>query len=655
MKLITLLIALSCSLLAQTSAYIATGNPAPYTDSTGQVWAADLGQCSGGTVFAVTNVITGTPDQTLYKFGRQGNSSCSATLLPGLYQITLKFADVLGFSIPGQQVFNIYVNNTLQFASFDIFNTVRGQNVAYDVVLPIYANLVGPIAISVSQISGSAQLQAVSMQLRTFGSVVPTFVSSVFTRVGNVVAGTGDYTSAQVTESGNLYFTPARAQAAMAGLYQTPISGAPGTWPTLGTASAHAATDFEPALGNPSVNGYVLSSTTAGVRSWVAQSGGGGGAGLGANTFTRGQQINGTVDEVQWGVKCATGQSTYPAALVQDPSGNALMAVWCDGHVDIGNGSGPWTLTNTIDPGTTPSSGQSYARVDPTSKVMIIKNDAAVNSNTVIPASAGTGQAVTGISAGGVISFGQMSGGLTAASGSMPGKIIENDHFVCLIDGSYTHALCETPWNLAPVGDGGNCNVIANAWGGFSATRPGVMLVGANATSDGCEMYKSANLPAPSAISTYSTQTFVFAFNSPPATQGSMRVGLTDTTGTITPTNFIGFRAISGTDTYIKADSCAATCTPGGGTDTASAGTANVAYASNHDYLMQIVITSGSPVSVAFTLKDLTAATSSTATITTNIPASVFLTPWMFWKNGATVQYVRPVVTYFGMDLEGLS
>jgi hypothetical protein len=32
----------------------------------------------------------------------------------------------------------------------------------------------------------------------------------------------------------------------------------------------------EPALGNPSVTGYVLSSTTGGARSWVAQTGGGG-------------------------------------------------------------------------------------------------------------------------------------------------------------------------------------------------------------------------------------------------------------------------------------------------------------------------------------------------------------------------------------------
>jgi len=56
-------------------------------------------------------------------------------------------------------------------------------------------------------------------------------VSSVFGRTGAVVATTGDYTAAQV--------------------------GA------------------EPALGNPSTNGFVLSSTTAGVRSWVAQGGGG--------------------------------------------------------------------------------------------------------------------------------------------------------------------------------------------------------------------------------------------------------------------------------------------------------------------------------------------------------------------------------------------
>jgi len=44
----------------------------------------------------------------------------------------------------------------------------------------------------------------------------------------------------------------------------------------LGTAATAASSSFEPALGNPGTNGHVLSSTTAGVRSWIAPGAGGG-------------------------------------------------------------------------------------------------------------------------------------------------------------------------------------------------------------------------------------------------------------------------------------------------------------------------------------------------------------------------------------------
>jgi Collagen triple helix repeat (20 copies) len=40
-------------------------------------------------------------------------------------------------------------------------------------------------------------------------------------------------TTTQISEGTNLYFTTARAIAALAGLYQTPITGAPSIWPTL--------------------------------------------------------------------------------------------------------------------------------------------------------------------------------------------------------------------------------------------------------------------------------------------------------------------------------------------------------------------------------------------------------------------------------------
>jgi hypothetical protein len=49
-------------------------------------------------------------------------------------------------------------------------------------------------------------------------------VSSVFGRTGAVVATSGDYTTAQVTESGNLYFTNARAVSALSGLYEVPLT-----------------------------------------------------------------------------------------------------------------------------------------------------------------------------------------------------------------------------------------------------------------------------------------------------------------------------------------------------------------------------------------------------------------------------------------------
>lgn len=166
MKRLLLFIAATYTLQAQTSAYLACGNPSNYTDSTGQVWSADNGtNCSGGSTFSKAGIpINGTPDPTLYQYGRQGNNiSATAALSIGLYSIRLKFADVLDFTQPGQQVFNVTINGTLQQANFDIFNTIRAQNTAYDLVLSLYANLTGnPVSVTVNQVSGSAQLQAVS-------------------------------------------------------------------------------------------------------------------------------------------------------------------------------------------------------------------------------------------------------------------------------------------------------------------------------------------------------------------------------------------------------------------------------------------------------------------------------------------------------------
>lgn len=84
-----------------------------------------------------------------------------------------------------------------------------------------------------------------------------TGVSSVFGRAGAVVAAEADYQS----------YYPRLSQ-----VYANP------NWiSSLAWSKITAAPAFEPALGNPSVDGYILSSTTAGVRSWIAPPSGGGG------------------------------------------------------------------------------------------------------------------------------------------------------------------------------------------------------------------------------------------------------------------------------------------------------------------------------------------------------------------------------------------
>ncbi len=62
----------------------------------------------------------------------------------------------------------------------------------------------------------------------------------------------------------------------------------------LGSAALSASTAFEPALGNPAANGYVLTSTTTGVRSWAIGPSGGTGT-VTSFAFTDGAGITGTV------------------------------------------------------------------------------------------------------------------------------------------------------------------------------------------------------------------------------------------------------------------------------------------------------------------------------------------------------------------------
>jgi hypothetical protein len=88
----------------------------------------------------------------------------------------------------------------------------------------------GPISVgsTAQYFRGDLSLATFPTNLSSFtngpGYLTSNAVASVFGRTGAVVAGSGDYTTSLVSEGTNLYFTNARAVAAMAGLYQGPIT-----------------------------------------------------------------------------------------------------------------------------------------------------------------------------------------------------------------------------------------------------------------------------------------------------------------------------------------------------------------------------------------------------------------------------------------------
>lgn len=99
-------------------------------------------------------------------------------------------------------------------------------------------------------------------------------VDSVFTRTGAVTAQVGDYAAFYQPLDSDLSSIAALATTSF-GRGFLPLVDAPAARTYIG---AQPAGSYEPSLGNPSVNGYILSSTTGGARSWIVPPSSGGGS-----------------------------------------------------------------------------------------------------------------------------------------------------------------------------------------------------------------------------------------------------------------------------------------------------------------------------------------------------------------------------------------
>lgn len=135
---------------------------ATYTDTLGNVWAAD-NSFSGGGTFNVTNAIANTPDQPLYQNERFGNMSYSLSLVPGTYNVTLKFSEnFVPDQAVGKRLFNISFNGQIVVTNYDIFASAGAGFKAVDLTVPVTLAS-GPLNIVFATVVENAKVDAIQV------------------------------------------------------------------------------------------------------------------------------------------------------------------------------------------------------------------------------------------------------------------------------------------------------------------------------------------------------------------------------------------------------------------------------------------------------------------------------------------------------------
>ena len=214
----------------------------------------------------------------------------------------------------------------------------------------------------VERIAGTSPVTASGLSKVTIGvSPVTTLTDGIMTAADKIklngiatgaTANTGTVTYVGMTVptglsiSGQPIGTAGTLALSMQSGYQIPTSANITTWnslvsfPGFGTSHVTAAygdhthAGYEPSLGNPSVSGYVLSSTTGGVRSWVLAGGSPNngtltmatsGIGLtGSQTFTANQATGVTFTVTS----NATSASTSNTLMSRDASSNVYANIF---------------------------------------------------------------------------------------------------------------------------------------------------------------------------------------------------------------------------------------------------------------------------------------------------------------------------------------
>jgi len=116
---------------------IKAGSSTPVTDSSGNVWQAEVGFDGGETTERPDLAIANTQNQMLYQSEHYSMNTFACKLANGKYLAKLHFAETYdGITGPGQRVFSFNVQGH-EFKDFDVWVKAGGPNKAYVETVPV--------------------------------------------------------------------------------------------------------------------------------------------------------------------------------------------------------------------------------------------------------------------------------------------------------------------------------------------------------------------------------------------------------------------------------------------------------------------------------------------------------------------------------------
>jgi len=194
-----------------------------FTDSKGQVWAADFG-FDGGLVSKTIGAVSGTADPALFQRGRtapdSGHLHYNFPVSNGAYHVNLYFAELnTGDYSTGARLFNVLVQGSTFLSNFDIFATVgpaaaliRGEDITVSS---------GAVALEFDTVPGHDRAKIIAIEILPETVSAPQLALNFVYPDGTPVADTLNYTitTSQLKLGGN---TPLVNGQATAVLYAAP-------------------------------------------------------------------------------------------------------------------------------------------------------------------------------------------------------------------------------------------------------------------------------------------------------------------------------------------------------------------------------------------------------------------------------------------------